>query len=169
MFEKLARFIGDSAKVLLLRKDEEYVFRVIGSRVFYLPLRIEKLAQAIGQAQLLHAGVFVGKLTHGGNFHLCLPALPLLEQFAPFRVYLSKTAEAAFVYGNDVMRAQIAKITDGVPENAGVLVCDMDGNGLGFGTTTKSSVDALRSGLGAKIVIRQADIGEFLRNQDSMF
>ena len=62
------------------------------------------------------------------------------------------------------MRAQIAKITDGVPENAGVLVCDMDGNGLGFGTTTKSSVDALRSGLGAKIVIRQADIGEFLRN-----
>ncbi|KAH0577530.1 Ribosome subunit biogenesis protein NIP7 [Spironucleus salmonicida] len=169
MFEKLAKFIGEASKILLDRKDADFVFRVIKNRVYYLPKSLENYCHPAAADNLCGAGVFIGKLTHHGRFHLSIPALPLLEQFAPHRVHLTKNATMGFLYGNDVNRAQIGKITDQIPDQAGVLVCDTDGFGIGFGVSTKSGIDAMRSEYGVKIVIRQGDVGEYLRSQEGMF
>lgn len=58
-----------------------------------------------------------------------------------------------FLYGNDILRSQIAKMSDGIPDNAGVVVYNEEGAAVGFGVTTKAGVDVMRSTLGAKVII----------------
>lgn len=60
-------------------------------------------------------------------------------------------------------------MSEGIPDNAGVVIVSADDQPVGFGVTTKSGNEALNSDPASKIVIHQADVGEFLRDQDTMF
>ncbi|CAL6051793.1 Ribosome_subunit biogenesis protein NIP7 [Hexamita inflata] len=61
------------------------------------------------------------------------------------------------------------KMSDGIPDNAGVVVFNEQDGAVGFGVMTKAGVDAARSQFGARVVIHQADVGEYLRDQEQMF
>ena len=52
-FEKLAKYIGPNIKYLIERQDEQYVFRIIKDRVYYMPEKVMKLASAFGRDELL--------------------------------------------------------------------------------------------------------------------
>lgn len=55
-------------------------------------------------------------------------------------------------------------MSDGIPDNAGVVIFNDQDGAIGFGVMTKAGVDVLRSQYGARVVIHQADIGEYLRD-----
>lgn len=52
-FEKLANYIGPNVKFLIDNSEDPYVFRLIGSRVYYMREEIFKLACHIGKDDLL--------------------------------------------------------------------------------------------------------------------
>ena len=41
------------------------------------------------------------------------------------KVWLKAAGEQAFVYGNNVLKSHLARITDGTPVNAGVVIYNM--------------------------------------------
>lgn len=168
-FSKLARYVGTSVEDLITREGGQFVFRVIKNRVYYMSNEVERIAHPVARKKLLGAGLLVGRFTHHGHFHIRITALPLLAMYAQYKIWLTPAAELSFLYKNDVMRSHIARMSDGIPENAGVVVFSADGQPIGFGVSTKAGVDAIRSDPGSKVVIHQGDVGEYLRDQDTMF
>lgn len=51
-FTKLSEYLGANIKFLLDRPDENYVFRIIKDKVYYMSEKIMKLAQNVGRDQL---------------------------------------------------------------------------------------------------------------------
>ncbi|CAL6001951.1 Ribosome_subunit biogenesis protein NIP7 [Hexamita inflata] len=169
LFEKLAKYVGDNSERLLTRTDGNYVFRLIKNRIYYMSEQLAKQCPTSDARKLHGAGILVGKLTHNGHFHINITCLPLLEQFASHKIWLTKSAELQFLYGNDLIRSHVQKMSDGIPDNAGVVVFNEQDGAVGFGVMTKAGVDAARSQFGARVVIHQADVGEYLRDQEQMF
>jgi len=169
MFAKLAKYIGENTEKLLTRDDQTFVFRLIKDRVYYMSAEVESCAVSMSRDIVQGAGILVGKFTHHKNFTIKITALPILAEYAQYKVWLTPAAELSYLYKNDVMRAHILRMSDGIPENAGVVIYGPDNDAVGFGVTTKSTVDAMRSDPSSKIVINQADAGEYLRDQDTLF
>ena len=51
-FQKLSRYIGSNVKHLLVREDEEYVFRLHKERVYYIKRALLRLASTVGTQSL---------------------------------------------------------------------------------------------------------------------
>lgn len=169
LFEKMARYIGSNVEKLINRPDGDYVLRVIKDRVYYMSDVIEKQCHNISRKQLIGAGILLGKFTHHKRFHLKITSLPLLSSLAVHKVWISPSAEISFLYKNDIIRSQILRMSENMPENVGVVIYSPDDQAIGFGVLTKASVDAARSDPASKIVIHQGDVGEYLRDQDEIF
>ena len=52
-FTKLANYIGANIKFLIERSDENYVFRLIKDRVYYMSEKLMLMASNIGRDELL--------------------------------------------------------------------------------------------------------------------
>lgn len=169
VFGKLAKYIGKNVEKLIDRNDGKYVFRVLKDRVYYMSEQLEKMASNVPRKHLIGSGLLIGKFTHHKKFHIKITALPLLAVFAPYRIRITPASELSFLYKNDVMKSHITHMSEGIPDNAGVVIVSADDQPVGFGVTTKSGNEALNSDPASKIVIHQADVGEFLRDQDTMF
>ena len=53
--------------------------------------------------------------------------------------------------------------------HAGVVVLSMSGVGLGFGVTARSTTDTRNMDPTNIIVFHQADVGEYLRDEETLF
>jgi hypothetical protein len=93
----------------------------------------------------------------------------------------------SFLYGNHVLKAGVGRVTDGVQQHCGVVVVNMADVQpsslfvatafvfeitllqvpLGFGVMSKSGVEIRGFGPTDIVVLHQADIGEFLRDEDT--
>lgn len=60
-------------------------------------------------------------------------------------------------------------MSDDLPEHAGVVIYNMADVPMGFGVTSRSAVDCRRMEPTALVVFHQADAGEYLRHEDTMF
>lgn len=73
LFSKLANYTGKSLNNLIAppsaeaAQDERHVFRLIGSRVYYMPLKLANLAVSIPRDNLLTVGTQIGKFTKTGE------------------------------------------------------------------------------------------------------
>jgi 60S ribosome subunit biogenesis protein NIP7 len=74
-----------------------------------------------------------------------------------------------FLYGNHVLKAHIGKMSDDIPEHAGVIVYSMSDSPLGFGVSAKSSLEVRRLDPTGMVAFRQGDVGEYLREEDTLF
>jgi len=89
-----------------------------------------------------------------------------------------------FLYGNHVLKAHLGRITEDTPEHQGVVVFSMNDTPLvcriyyfeavsetfkGFGVTARSTVDTRKIDPTSIIVFHQADVGEYLRDEVSIF
>ena len=74
----------------------------------------------------------------------------------------------SFLYGNDVVKGGLGRITDNINAYDGVVVFSMSDVPLGFGIAAKSTQDCRKMDPNGLVVIRQADTGEYLRNQDDL-
>ncbi|KAI9496260.1 60S ribosome subunit biogenesis protein nip7 [Zychaea mexicana] len=168
LFEKLAKYIGSNIKHLIDRPDETYCFRLHKDRVYYLSESMVRIATSVGRDQLGSAGVCFGKFTKTGKFTLHVTALDHLAQYAKHKIWIKPNGEMTYLYGNNVVKAHLGRITDDTPEHTGVVVYSMTDMPLGFGVTARSTADMKKLQPTDIIVFHQADVGEYLRSEDTL-
>lgn len=169
-FEKLQSFLGQNINKLIDRGGEQYTFRIIKDRVYYISETHLKLASNIGRDNLLSLGTCFGKFTKTKKFMMHISCLDYLAQFAKHKVWLKAGSEMSFLYGNNVTKLSLAKITESVPQYGGVIVLSLQNNvPLGFGVAAQPTEYCADLDPSANVVLHQGDIGEYLRMEDDLF
>lgn len=194
LFTKLANYTGSSLKNLIQPLDDSpnadrYVFRLHQSRCYYVRLSIANMATSVSRHQLLSLGTCLGmppkpaslgpehtkltlntgKFTKTGKFRLHITALPILAEHARYKVWVKSNGEMPFLYGGNVVKAHVGRWSEDCPEHQGVVVYSMNDTPLGFGVTARSTQEARRLDPTAITCFRQADCGEYLREEDTLF
>ena len=160
--------IGRNIKFLIDRPDEEHFFRLHEERVYYLSNTQMHLSTNVGREQLLSVGTCFGKFTHSKKFRLAITCLDYLAQFAQYKVWVKPSVEMSFLYGNHILKSGLGRMTEDCPKYQGVIVYSMSDVPLGFGTTAKSTIECRNLAPTATVVFHQADVGEYLRDEDTL-
>ncbi|KAK2745382.1 ribosome biosynthesis protein nip7 [Myotisia sp. PD_48] len=177
LFSKLANYTGRSLNNLIApptstdgeASEERHVFRLHGSRVYYVRLSVANLATSIARPNLLSIGTCVGKFTKTGKFRLHITALDVIAPHARYKIWIKPNGEMPFLYGGHVVKAHVGRWSEDCPEHQGVVVMSMDDTPLGFGVTARSTMEARKLDPTGIVTFRQGDIGEYLREEDSLF
>lgn len=127
-----------------------------------------RMATNVPRKSLISMGVCIGKFTHSRKFHLHVTALPYLGQYAQYKVWVKSSAELSFLYGNHVLKAGLGRITENTPAHQGVVIYSMTDIPLGFGVTARSTLDMRSADPQSIVVLHQADVGEYLRDEQSL-
>ncbi len=128
-----------------------------------------KLSTNIGRENLISIGTCIGKFTKSTKFRLHVSCLDYIAQYAKHKVWVKTGAEMSFLYGNNVTKAGLARITDGIPQYGGVVVYNLADIPLGFGVAAQPTEYCRDLDATAIVVLHQGDIGEYLRVEDAMF
>mmetsp|Transcript_19902 Transcript_19902/g.50292 ORF Transcript_19902/g.50292 Transcript_19902/m.50292 type:complete len:181 (-) Transcript_19902:583-1125(-) len=168
VFAKLQSFIGQDVARLIDRKDETHVFRLHNQRVYYVSAKQLHAATNVHRDKLISLGTLFGKFTKSGKFHLTIHCLDFLAQYAKYKVWVKPNSEMAFLYGHNITKIGLGRITENTPQNAGVVVLNMNGIPLGFGLTAQSTATCTSIEPTALVVLHQGDIGEYLRSEQEM-
>ncbi|CAN6894171.1 unnamed protein product [Brassica oleracea var. botrytis] len=176
VFEKIFKFVGNNLKNMVENPSHEgpepepgrYCFRLQKSRVYYVSESLVKRATNISRKSLVSIGTCIGKYTHAGSFHLTIMSLNLLAANAKHKVWLKPTSEMSFLYGNHVLKGGLGRVTDSIVPGDGVVVFSMSDVPLGFGIAAKSTQDCRKLDPNGIVVLHQADIGEYLRDEDEL-
>ena len=130
-----------------------------------------KASTTISRDSLLHVGTCLGKFTKSGKFRLHITAIEYLAQYAKYKVWVKPSSEMSFLYGNNVTKNGLARITENTPQFAGVVVFSMASDiPLGFGVAAQSTEHCQTLDPMGNVVLHQADIGEYLRGlEDEIF
>ncbi|MCJ1268797.1 ribosome biosynthesis protein nip7 [Lobaria immixta] len=181
LFSKLANYTGRSLTHLIAppsstpsggssnSNSARHVFRLHASRVYYMPLAIANLATSIARPNLLSLGTCLGKFTKTGKFRLHVTALDVIAPHARYKVWIKPNGEMPFLYGGNVVKAHVGRWSEDCPEHQGVVVYNMNDMPLGFGVTARSTAEARRLEPTGITTFRQADVGEYLREEDTLF
>ncbi|XP_008209166.1 60S ribosome subunit biogenesis protein NIP7 homolog [Nasonia vitripennis] len=168
VFEKLANYIGDNVKFLIDRPDGTYCFREKKDRVYYVSEKILALANTVAPENLMSVGSCIGKFTKTGKFRLHITALHYLAPYAQHKIWVKSSAEQQFLYGNHVNKAGLGRITENTTKYQGVVVYSMNDLPLGFGVAAKGTAECKLADPMAVIAFHQADIGEYIRSEDTL-
>lgn len=146
------------------------IYNPQNSRVYYVRQSLANLATSVRRESLLSLGTCLGRLTKTGKFRLHITALPIIAPHARYKVWVKPNGEMPFLYGGNVLKAHVGRWTEDCPEHQGVLVLSQ-GNDmpLGFGVSARSTAEARRLDPTGVVVFRQADVGEYLREEDTLF
>ncbi|KAJ9081548.1 ribosome biosynthesis protein nip7, variant 3 [Entomophthora muscae] len=125
-------------------------------------------ATSVERDSLVSLGICFGKFTKSGKFKLHITCLDYLAQYAQFKLWIKPNGEMPFLYGNHVVKAHLGRISDDVPEHQGVVILSMSDMPLGFGVTSRSSADMKKLDPTGIIAFHQADVGEYLRQEDTL-
>ncbi|KAL1618281.1 ribosome biosynthesis protein nip7 [Neofusicoccum ribis] len=173
LFTKLANYTGRSLNHLIAPPnapaDDRHVFRIQHSRVYYVRESIANLATSVARPNLLSLGTCIGKFTKTGKFRLHITALDAIAPHARYKVWIKPNGEMPFLYGGNVLKAHVGRWSEDCPEHQGVVVYAMDDTPLGFGVTSRSTAEARRLDPTGIATFRQADVGEYLREEDTLF
>ncbi|KAI1124987.1 60S ribosome subunit biogenesis protein NIP7 [Nemania abortiva] len=173
LFEKLANYTTDLKPLIAPLSDapdaDRYVFRLIKDRVYYVLLSIANLATSIARDNLASVGICLGKFTKTLKFRLHITALPILAAHARYKIWVKPNGVMPFLYGSHVSKAHVGRWTEDCPANVGVIVYDMSDSPIGFGVSARSTSEARRLDPTGIVVFRQADCGEYLRDEDTLF
>lgn len=167
-FEKFSEFLGRNVSALIERTDEPYVFRLHKERVYYLSERLMRSAATVSRDDLVCMGVCFGKFTKSRAFRLKVTALATVTAHARYKVWLKPSAEMSFLYGNHVLKTGVARMTEAIPQYAGVVVLSLSDIPLGFGRAAHATDKAKDLDPTGVVVLHQADIGEYLREENTM-
>lgn len=168
LFDKLAKYIGPNTKHLIDRKDEEWVFRLHRSRIWYAPMRLVKLASCVAKKNLMSIGVLIAKVTHNEHMRIQITALDYLAQYSTFRLWVKPNQEQQFMYGSHVTRSGLGRITENTPQYQGVAVFSMADIPIGFGVTSVSTLQCRKAEMNSNVLFHESDIGEYLRNEQRL-
>lgn len=119
--------------------------------------------------KLISLGICLGKFTKSGKFRLHITSLPILAEHARYKVWVKPNGEMPFLYGGNIVKAHVGRWSEDCPEHQGVIVYSMNDTPLGFGVTARSTAEARRLDPTGITCFRQADCGEYLRDEDNLF
>lgn len=131
--------------------------------------KILKLAENVGRERLIAVGTCMGKFSKTNKFKFHITALTYLAPYAQYKVWLKSSAEQQFLYGNNISKAGLGRITENTPKYQGVIVYSMNDLPLGFGVTARSTTECKLADPLAPVCFHQADIGEYIRSEDTLF
>ncbi|KAH6625569.1 hypothetical protein C7974DRAFT_414071 [Boeremia exigua] len=172
LFEKLATYCGKGISNLIADPaggNDRNVFRVQGSRCYYVRESLANLATSVARDNLLSLGVCLGKFTKTGKFRLHVTALSIIAPHARYKVWVKANGEMPYLYGGNVLKAHVGRWSEDCPEHQGVVVLSMNDTPLGFGVSARSTAEARKLDPTGIVTFRQADIGEYLREEDTLF
>ncbi|KAG5452243.1 hypothetical protein CRM22_004517 [Opisthorchis felineus] len=164
---KLCKYIKD-VSVLLDRDDGSYTFMLHRDRVFYAKTSLAKHAATITRKHLLSFGTCIGRFSKTGKFRIHVTALDFLAPYAKHRVWVKTPAEQQFLYGQHVLKSGLARISEDTPQYSGVVVMNMNDVPIGFGVAAKSTLQTKNTDPMTIVVFHQADLGEYIRSEDSL-
>lgn len=125
---------------------------------------------AITQRKLLMSvGTCFGKFTKTLKFRLHITALDYISQYAKYKVWVKPSSELSFLYGNNVLKAGLGRITENTPQYQGVIVYSMSDVPLGFGVTAKTTQECRKLAATDVVLYHQSDVGEYLREEDTLY
>ena len=84
------------------------------------------------------------------------------------QVWVKPTAEMSFMYGNNVLKSGLGRITEATPAYTGVVVYTMSDVPIGFGVTARSTQECRRLEPSSVVTFNQSDVGEYLRSEDTL-
>lgn len=160
--------IGRNIKFLIERTDEPHVFRLIKDRVYYLSESLVKVATCADKDLLISAGVCFGKFTKTKKFRLHVTCLDYLAQFAKYKLWIKPNGEMSYLYGNNVLKAHLGRITENTPKHQGCVFYNMADIPLGFGVTAYSTQECRKVDPTAIVAYHQTDVGEYLRSEQEL-
>lgn len=85
-----------------------------------------------------------------------------------YKVWVKPSAEMSFLYGNDIPKTGIARMTEAIPQYAGVVIFSLNNMALGFGRANHTTDQCKDLEGPATVVLHQSDIGEYLRLEDEL-
>ncbi|XP_030313629.1 60S ribosome subunit biogenesis protein NIP7 homolog isoform X2 [Calypte anna] len=147
VFEKLGRYIGENIQLLVDRPDGTYCFRLHRDRVYYLSEKLLKAAASVPRESLVSPGTCFGRFTKTHKFRLSVTALDYLAPYA---------------------KSGLGRITEHTAQYQGVVVFSMADIPLGFGVAAKSTQECRKVDPMAIVVFHQADVGEYVRNEEAL-
>ena len=103
----------------------------------YLSQSLARRAAHAERTKLVHMGTCFGKFTKSLKFRLHITCLDYLAQFAKYKVWVKPSSELSYLYGNNVLKAGLGRITENTPQYQGVVVYSMADVPLGFGVTAR--------------------------------
>ncbi|XP_002731143.1 60S ribosome subunit biogenesis protein NIP7 homolog [Saccoglossus kowalevskii] len=168
LFEKLSKYIGENIKLLIDRPDGQYCFRFHRDRVYYVREALMKRAANVTRKHLVSFGTCFGKFTKSYKFRLHITALDFLSPYAKYKVWVKPGSEQSFLYGNHVAKSGLGRITENTAQYQGVVVYSMSDVPLGFGVAAKSTQDCRRTDPMSIVLFHQADIGEYIRHEETL-
>lgn len=183
LFTKLANYTGrslnhlltdtapapNSAKGKTATDGDRHVFRISHNRVYYVRESLAGLATSVARDNLLSLGTCIGKFTKTGKFRMHVTALDVIAPHARYKLWIKQNGEMPFLYGGHVLKAHVGRWSEDCPEHQGVVVCDMKDTPLGFGVTARGTAEARKLDPTGVVCFRQADVGEYLRDEDTLF
>ena len=122
-------------------------------------------ATTVSRDELITLGVCFGKFTKTHRFRLKITCLDILSQYAKYKVWVKPGAEMTFLYGNHIPKSGLARMSESVPQYAGVIVLSMSEVPLGFGRAAQTTERCKDLDPTAVAVLHQSDIGEYLREE----
>jgi 60S ribosome subunit biogenesis protein NIP7 len=85
-----------------------------------------------------------------------------------YKVWVKPSAEMSFLYGNDVPKSGVARMTESIPQYSGVVIFSLNNMPLGFGRANHTTEQCKDLDPPTIVVLHQADIGEYLRMEDEL-
>lgn len=128
-----------------------------------MSIQLLRQSSVFSRDSLSHIGTCFGQFTKSKKFRLHITCLDLLKKYTSRKVWLKNSGEQNYLFGNHVLKAHIARISEKALKYEGVIVLSMDNTPLGFGVLAKSSEEMSRQDPTAIFVFNQADLGEYLR------
>jgi len=169
MFDKLAKYIGaENIKLLVDRSDGTYCFRLHRERVYYVSEKIMKQAGNVARENLISLGTCFGKFTKTRKFRLHITSLDFLAPYASYKLWLKASAEQQFLYGHNVTKSGLGRITENTDKYQGVVVYSMQDLPLGFGVAARSTTECRHADPMTVVCFHQADIGEYIRSEETL-
>ncbi len=124
-------YLGINVQNLIKRNDEPHCMRLHNSRVYYIPEKLMRQSTNISRDELISIGTCLGKFTKTGKFRLGVTALDYMSEHALHKVWVKPSAELNFLYGNNIVKSGLARITERVPQYGGVIVYSMSNLPMG--------------------------------------
>ncbi|KAL7063274.1 hypothetical protein AAHC03_01888 [Spirometra sp. Aus1] len=143
--------LTNNTSVLLERSGEKYNFYYHRDRVFYCRVDLAKKAESVARKNLLSFGTCFGKFSKGGKFRLHITALPYLAPYAKNRIW-----------------SGLARVSEDIPQYDGAVIMSMNDIPLGFGVAAKSTSQMKNTDPMTIIAFHQADIGEYIRSEETI-
>ena len=125
-------------------------------------------ASNVARENLISLGTCFGKFTKTRKFRLHITALDFLAPYAQHKIWAKPNAEQQFLYGHHVMKSGLGRITENTPKYQGCIVYSMSDLPLGFGVAAKATSECRHADPMNIVTFHQADIGEYIRAEETL-